>query len=127
MAQDLQTLTATWWQPKLGSFAELAVGVDDIDQCIRVILTTPPGADPFRPQFAFNLLAYLDKPIQLVRPRIIRGVIDAITVWEPRCRILRVAVDKPELSALRIGVLWEPVSGGGPNWTWVDTSKLPPL
>ncbi len=121
---DLRTLDSTWWQPKLGTFAELVTGLDDIDQCIRVILGTPPGTDPLRTRFALDLLAFIDKPINQVRPKVVRGVIDAITIWEPRVKILRVAVDQLEMSSLRIGVLWEPVAGGDSRWTTVDTRSL---
>lgn len=121
---DLRTLNATWWQPKLGTFAELVTGLDDIDQCLRVILTTPPGTDPLRPRFALDLLAFIDKPIHQIRPKLVRGVLDAITIWEPRVKVLRVAVDQPDLSSLRVGVLWEPVAGGEARWTTVDTAAL---
>lgn len=90
--QDIKTL---WWQPKLGDFrviGQVVEDLDDIEQCIQIILTTPKGTDPFRPEFAADFLSYLDWPISKASPFIVRESIKAILTWEPRVSVTRVQV-----------------------------------
>ena len=83
------------WQLKVGAIGEVVEGLDDVDQCIRIILTTPQGSLPLRPDFGCELWRYLDAPAQEARPHILRAVIEAIARWEPRVKVS--AVDIVEL------------------------------
>src|ERR1035437_2058541 len=67
-------------------------GLADVDQCIRIILTTPKGTDPFRPTFACDLWQFLDLQINIATAHIVREVFEAITIWEPRVIIESVSV-----------------------------------
>lgn len=84
------------WQPKLNAFGETVVGVDDVAQCMQAILLTPKGSVPHDPDFGSDVHLYLDWPLQAARPQIIREVIDAIALNEPRATIKRVSVDAAE-------------------------------
>src|SRR5581483_8512823 len=101
-------------------------GVADINQCISIILATPHGSDPLRPTFACDLWQWLDAPINIARPHLVREIVEAITRWEPRVRVLSVVVNlaanaaPPPSSSLhplpRLGPYegtWEGISGGG--------------
>lgn len=74
-------------------------GADDIAQAIRIILSTPKGADPLRPEFGSNLSLYLDWPVNRARPYVIREAVDAIRQWEKRCEVVRV---EPVVNAERL-------------------------
>jgi uncharacterized protein len=63
---------------------QVVQGTADVDQCIRIILTTPKGSDPLRPMFAADIWQYIDYPINAAIPAIVREVTQAITLWEPR-------------------------------------------
>lgn len=91
------------WQPALDNdgFVE---GIDDIRQSIRIILETPLGSDPLRPDFGSNLSLYLDYPIDRARPHIVRETVEAIRKWEDRCTVKRVSVSIEETSGLLIQV-----------------------
>lgn len=95
--------TTAHWQPALegGGFVE---GIEDIRQCIRIILETPLGSDPLRPDFGSNLHLYLDYPIDRARPHIVRETVEAIRKWETRCTVKRVSVSIEETSSLLIQV-----------------------
>jgi len=101
---------AAHWQPALErarASGELVTGVDDIDQAIRIILSTPLGADAHRPLFGCRVHDYIDWPIDRARPHIVREVVAALTRWEPRMRIERVQVEaasaqRPEHVIIRI-------------------------
>ncbi|AOK49436.1 MULTISPECIES: GPW/gp25 family protein [Burkholderia] len=85
----LTDITSVHWQPALGR-DDVVEGVADIDQAIRVILGTPKGRDPHRPDFGSNLSLYLDMPIDRATPHLVREAVDAIRRWEPRCEVVRV-------------------------------------
>jgi len=101
---------AAHWQPALGrsrANGELVTGVDDIDQAIRIILSTPLGSDAHRPQFGCRIHDYIDWPIDRARPHIVREIVAALTRWEPRMRLESVQVSaasaqQPEHAIIRI-------------------------
>ena len=47
-ATTLADIASVDWSLELGIIGSVVHGIDDIDQCIAIILTTPPGADPLR-------------------------------------------------------------------------------
>ena len=76
-------------QPGSG-IGNVVTGVDDVDQCIAIILTTPKGTDVLRPTFGTDLWKYIDAPINQVGPAVVREVTQSITQWEPRVKVLSV-------------------------------------
>jgi phage baseplate assembly protein W len=111
-------------------------GVADINQCIGIILSTPQGSDPLRPTFACNLWQWLDAPINIARPHLVREIVEALTKWEPRVRVLSVVVNlvPNDLTAnvnahLDITIVWQlkvNVSGpGGPQTSQQLTITVP--
>jgi len=85
----LSDIRSVHWQPTLGGNG-IVEGVDDIDQCIRLILHTPKGSDPHRPDFGSNIHLYLDYPIDRAVPHLVRESVEAIRQWEPRCELIKV-------------------------------------
>jgi hypothetical protein len=84
-------------------------GLDDIDQCIRIICTTVPGEDPFRPTFGADLTQYVDKPLAVALPALVGVVTTAIEQWEPRVKVLSVG-GKALLSnpgQLLVTIVWQ--------------------
>ena len=91
-------------------------GVADINQCIGIILATPKGSDPLRPAFACDLWQWIDAPITVARPHLVREIVEAISKWEPRVRLLSVVIDLVGVSQLSIAITWQlkvDVSGVG--------------
>jgi phage baseplate assembly protein W len=86
-------ITATHWQPALGTPGEVAIGLRDIDQAIRIILNTPQGSDPHRPEFGSRIHLYLDWPTNRVVPHLVREAIESIARWEPRVTVVRIATE----------------------------------
>lgn len=75
------------WQVSIDDPLAIVEGIDDITQCVYIILTTVPGSDPLRPMFGSDVYKYLDKPLESVRARIIYAVTEAITRWEKRIEV----------------------------------------
>jgi len=82
--------SAAHWQPSLLREGALVEGVHDIDQAIRITLSTPVGSDAHRPQFGCRIHDYIDWPITRARPHIVREIVAALNRWEPRMRIIRI-------------------------------------
>lgn len=85
-------------------------GLDDIRQAIQIILRTPRGSDPHRPEFGSNLHLYIDWPVDRAIPHVVRESVDAIRRWEPRCQLMSVkpAVDGEHLT---LRVSWKGSDG----------------
>jgi uncharacterized protein len=100
-AITLSDITSADWSLELDSTAGgvagagiggVVQGLQDVNQCVQIILTTPKGSDPLRPTFAVDLWKYIDYPISAATPAIVREVTEAILLWEPRIDLLKVAV-----------------------------------
>ncbi|PHM24574.1 GPW/gp25 family protein [Xenorhabdus ehlersii] len=101
---------SVFWQPALQHSGETVSGLDDIAQAILIILRTPRGSDPHRPEFGSNLHRYIDYPIDRAIPHVVRESVDAISRWEPRCQLLSV---KPTIDGehLTLRVNWAAADG----------------
>ncbi|HGJ8963882.1 baseplate protein [Pseudomonas aeruginosa] len=103
-------ITAAHWQPALGTAGEVVQGLRDIDQSIRIILTTPRGSDPHRPDFGSNLHLYIDWPHDRVTPYLVRETVEAIRRWETRVAVVQVQV-LIEGAHLTLRVVWRVADG----------------
>ena len=104
------SITAAHWQPALGKSGEAVEGLRDIDQAIRIILTTPKGSDAHRPEFGSNIHLYLDWPTNRVTPHLVREAVDAIRVWETRVTVVQVQVPIDE-EHVTVRVQWRVAAG----------------
>lgn len=101
-------IQAEWWSPKLRNHGKILEDADDINQAIAIILTTPKGTDPHRPEFASDLNNWIDQPINIVTPHLVREIYESVLRWEPRIDVINVAVQPYYLNELaRVGVSLE--------------------
>lgn len=120
---NIATITSQYFQPALSSAAtpissglfadQLGMVVtdqDDIEQCMDIILHTPLGSDPQRPNFGSNLDQYIDWPLSAARPRIAREVQRALGLWEPRITVLQVNPQSNGVGGLLVPITWQPSS-----------------
>ncbi|MEI8390464.1 MAG: GPW/gp25 family protein [bacterium] len=84
---NLNQIKSVDWQPKLNEIGSVVEGTDDIDQCVRIILMTRKGSVPHRPEFGSDIWQYIDAPVNVAIPNIIREAMDAINIWETRVQI----------------------------------------
>ncbi|MEZ1436983.1 GPW/gp25 family protein [Pseudomonas sp. SAR267] len=103
-------ITAAHWQPALGTAGEVVQGLHDIDQAIRIILTTPKGSDAHRPEFGSDLHLYIDWPHDRVTPYLVRETVEAIRRWETRVAVVQVQVLIEE-AHLTLRVVWRVADG----------------
>ena len=85
------------------------IGLDELAQALRIIVTTSLGSVPLSPEFGCDLLPYLDRPTPQALPGIIRAVSRAVARWEPRVKLQKVQVvagDQAHRRTLRM--IWSP-------------------
>ncbi|MGY1949450.1 GPW/gp25 family protein [Pseudomonas pergaminensis] len=115
------SITAAHWQPALGTSGEVVEGLRDIDQAIRIILTTPKGSDAHRPEFGSDLHLYIDWPTNRVTPHLVREAVDAIRRWETRVSVVQVQVSI-DVEHVTVRVQWR-VADGIPQLTEVPYAR----
>jgi phage baseplate assembly protein W len=97
------------WSLSLKEQGKVVTGLDDIKQCIHVILTTVQGSDPMRPAFAMpNDL--IDKPITNVAA-IIKAIADALATWETRITVTKITSTITGLASVKFRIEWVTVQG----------------
>ena len=112
MPIDVTKIESADWSPKVGSPGEIVEGLDDIAQAIRIIVTTPRGSDPHRPTFGCDAWRYLDLPVNVAIPNMIREASDAIQAWEPRATLKKVTATQTDVAWITLTVTWEALLSG---------------
>lgn len=109
---QLPDIQSADWSPQLGALGEVVEALSDIDQCIRIILGTRKGSDPLRPLFGCDAWLWLDAPVDVALPNVVREVYAAIGMWEPRAEIVSVTLAAGDDEAhWKIRVIWRPAGG----------------
>jgi phage baseplate assembly protein W len=111
-----------YWQFAFGRPGEAVTGLDEIAQCISLIVQTPLGSLPGQPELGCDVISQLDRPVTTAIPRMIQSVFQALRMWEPRIDVLRVSVSPVRLGAVILSVVWVPK--GSPNVSGGEISQL---
>lgn len=93
------------WQLKLNSIGSVSEGIEDINQCIAIILLTQKGSVPHRPTFGSDIYKYIDYPINSAKANIIRETVNAIEKWETRIKIDSITIEKNE-TQIKVKIQW---------------------
>lgn len=78
------------WQISTAGFGVIAEGLEDIRQCIDLILRTSKGSESFRPEFGSDIFQYVDLPITEAIPNIKRAILEAVDIWEKRVKVKKI-------------------------------------
>jgi len=105
---NTQEITSPNWQLSLTEPAGIVQGLDDINQCVLVILSTQKGTDPFRPEFGVDVMAYVDKPVSIAVPNLIRQIKEAIEIYETRVTVEQVKATT-DVEKISFSVKWKTV------------------
>ena len=92
------------WQISLSNPGEVVTDMDDIAQCVYIILTTIKGSDPLRPTFGSDVYRYIDRPMNKVEPMLVYEVYDAVERWEKRITVKRVRIKSVDLDKKAIEI-----------------------
>lgn len=84
---------------------DLVEGETDIEQSIRVILSTAPGERVMRPNFGCGIHSYVFEAVDTTRLTLIEDEVrDALVEWEPRIEVLAVDAELADRSTGRLDV-----------------------
>lgn len=100
-----QDISSAYWQLSLKQ-GEVVQGLSDIQQCIYIILVTQKGTDPTRPNFGCGVYEYIDKPVNIAVPNMKREIAQAIRLYEPRVKIIRI-LHTVEEAHITFSIEWE--------------------
>lgn len=92
MVIKLNEIRSTEWGLDINQLGQVVQGLDDIKQCIYIILNTVKGSDPLRPNFGCGIFEHLDKPTTQSIPDIKKTVAQAILEFEPRVENVKVTL-----------------------------------
>ncbi len=114
MDVNVNDINSQNWSLSIDDQNNIVEGLSDIDQCIRIILTTIPGTDPLRPGFGCPLHVYVDQPSSIAIPNMIREIGTSIELYEPRAEIINITVQQIEAQVI-FSIFW--TSSYGENMT----------
>ena len=83
--------------------------LDAIDQSITMVASTRRGQVPGLPFFGNEGLDWLDQPINVAAPNIIRGTYEAVAMWVPEAIVDRVIPTRTE-SGTEVLIVWHPAN-----------------
>jgi len=106
---DVNLIKSQNWSLSTAKQGEIVEDVDDINQCIAIVLETVKGSDPLRPDFGSDIFLWLDMPIGLAGPNIIAEAIKSLRIWEPRCQVVKARMQVDQ-NVLTLSVEWQPLN-----------------
>lgn len=130
-AITLADITSADWSLELGTIGGVVQGIADVEQCLGIIVTTPRGSDPLRPTFGADIWRYIDFPIDVALPAIVRELTSAITTWEPRVNLISVTAQPVNDGSTQSGahldvtLTWQLALGGTPSPSQTTTVTIP--
>lgn len=104
----------------MDAYGEIVTNIDDIRQSINIILFTRKMSAPLLPQFGCDLFNYLDEPMAVASPKIIREIRKSLAQWEPRCVIDKISSVSNMDGSTEFEIVWLPLVGssyGSPSNT----------
>lgn len=102
----LTEIKSSEWQLSLSEQGKVVEGIDDVNQCIYIILQTRKGEDSFRPEFGCGIFDHIDRPVTESLPVMMKAITDSINLWEPRVRITKIT-PKVTLEGVQFNITWK--------------------
>lgn len=104
--------SASHWQSSLDDDG-IVIGFADVEQAIRIILSTPKGSVPHRPNFGCDVLPLIDGNFDKVTPLFVARATDAILANEPRVQSVKITAKQYDETRAFAGAVfniqWTPI------------------
>lgn len=102
------------WQSSLNDDS-IVEGFADVEQAIRIILSTPLGNVPHRPEFGCDILPLIDGNFNDVAPLFIARATDALLRFEPRIESVKITAQQygkaQGFAGAVFNICWTPIDG----------------
>ncbi len=105
MGINVNDITSAEWSLSTRGQGEVEQGFDDINQCIKLIVSTQRGTDPLRPDFGCDLWRFMDYGINTAAARMTNEILSALATWETRIEITNINFSTLEES-VTFNILW---------------------
>jgi phage baseplate assembly protein W len=105
MSELVSNIKSQNWSLSIETQGEIVTDIQDINQCIYIIITTIKGSDPLRPDFGCGLWEHIDKPASVAVPNIIREIGKAIATFEPRAEVQKITFELNE-AQVTFSIYW---------------------
>lgn len=117
MAATIENIRSADWQLSINAADSLVQGIDEVKQCIDIILSTEVGSDPLRPDFGCDILRHIDKPANQAVPNIMREITVSVSRWEPRVEVVKITpiIDMTNPSRFKFQIEWKSALAEGSN------------
>lgn len=110
MAVALKDIQSSQWSISMSDFGEVVTDLEDIKQCLYILLFTPKGTAPFWLDFGCGLYEWIDEPMTIAAPKIVKDIRYAINQWETRVNIVDLTYSFSADGVLHIYLTWLPVT-----------------
>lgn len=95
------------WTLSMAGLGEVVTDIDDLVQCVNIILTTSKGTDPLRPTFGCDIWRYQDLPTNDAIPKIVVEILNGIVAWEARASVQSITYQVINYSNVQFNILLE--------------------
>jgi hypothetical protein len=117
--------TVPYWQFALGSAGETVTGLDELAQALKILITTPLGSVPLRPDFGCDLQPHLDKPGPKAIADLIKEISRAVAIWEPRITLQTIKVTGlTAAGGLTLAISWTPTMDSSSSTDTAQTTEV---
>jgi phage baseplate assembly protein W len=122
MATNYKDIPTKDWGMSLTADGEVLTDIDDISQCIQIILNTRRGSSPIRPEFGTEIWKWIDKPTNVAIPNIKREILENVALWEPRATITSITHQLTDIQHITFTINFVFASTGQTKTTTFDLS-----
>jgi len=98
---NVKDIRSSEWGLSMAELGAVVEGINDIKQCLNIIMYTRKGTDPLRPEFGCGAIDRIDQPVNVAIPGMIKDIIDAVTLFEPRIDMVKSKITS-ELSGSQV-------------------------
>lgn len=107
MSVHVDDITTKTWSVKVASLGDIVADVEDIKQCVALIVFTRKRSVPGQPEFGCDWYNYIDYPINTAGALMVREIRNAVSRWETRAAISDLQY-KIVNGNLQIGITMQP-------------------
>lgn len=87
MSVHVEDITTKTWSIKAASLGDIVADIEDIKQCVALIVFTRKRTVPGKPEFGCDWYNFIDYPITSAGALMVREIRNAVTRWETRAAI----------------------------------------
>ena len=91
MSKQLLDIKSSEWGFDIDNLGNVKEGLNDIKQCVYIILTTQKGTDRLRPNFGCSAFDYVDKPVNIAIPNMKKAILDGLNEFEKRIEKIKIS------------------------------------